>query len=56
MEENAEMGHPATLNRNGPLKQLDGMRMNNGKVRNPELEGKVGSADVQQKGTSAPPG
>lgn len=50
MEENAEMGLPATLNRNVPLKQ-DGNEQ--WEVSNPQLEWKVGSADVQLRRTSA---
>ena len=53
-EEDAETGHPATLNRNVPLKQLDGMGMGNGKVSNLEEELQAGGAALQQKGTSAP--
>lgn len=54
MEENAKMGPFATTSRKIPLKQLGGMRMSNGKGRNPEVQQKVGSARLQQEGTSAP--
>lgn len=50
MEESAEMGRPATLNRNVPPKQNGDEQ---GEGERPSVEWKVGGTDMQPSRTSA---